>query len=66
MSYPNAYEPQQGYRYQILSKYGSEPYEHCDYAKDRKERDYLLGEYSLAYGGGYSFKVIELPQKYWE
>jgi len=66
MSYPAAYEPMQGYRYQILSKYSNEPYEHCDYAKDRTEKEYLLGEYNLAYGRGYSFKVIELPQKYWE
>jgi hypothetical protein len=38
---------------------------HCDYAKDRCERNYLVGEYQLAYGAGWQFKSIQLPRKYW-
>lgn len=67
MAYPQAYEPQQGYKYQILVKTPYDrAYEHCDYAKDKTERDYLLGEYRLAYGNGHSFKTIPLPKKYWD
>ena len=66
MTMPLAYEPEHGYQYQILCK---SPYdrtwEHCDYAKDLQERKYLICEYSLAYGPGYSFKWISLPMKYW-
>ena len=65
MTMPQAYSPENGYRYQILTRYMSEPYEHCDYAADKKEKDYLLEEYRLAYGISFTFKVIELPQKYW-
>ncbi|MFQ3543590.1 hypothetical protein Q7A53_05845 [Halobacillus rhizosphaerae] len=66
MSYPQAYSPEQGYRYQILVKTPYDrAYEHCDYAKDREEKNYLTNEYRLAYGVGYTFKSIELPQKYW-
>lgn len=66
MSYPLAYEPQQGSKYQILTKYRSErAFEHCDYAKDKQEKEYLLNEYKLAYGSNYTFKVILLPKKYW-
>jgi hypothetical protein len=66
MGYPKAYEPQQGYKYQILVKTPYDrAYEHCDYAKDRAELKHLTGEYRLAYGAGYSFKSILLPQKYW-
>lgn len=66
MSMPKAYDPQTGYKYQILvmTPYSRE-YEHCDYAADRKERDYLIGEYRLAYGPGFSYKAITLPVKYW-
>ena len=66
MSYPQAYDPQDGYRFQILtmSPY-DRAYEHCDYAKDKTEKEYLLGEYRLAYGPSFTFKVIELPKKYW-
>lgn len=66
MTLPQAYSPEYGYRYQILTRYMNEPYEHCDYAKDKAEKDYLLKEYRDAYGGSYSFKVIELPEKYWK
>ena len=65
MSYPKAYDPQQGYRHQILTRAGEQEWEHCDYAKDRRERDYLLGEYRLAYGPGFEFKTILFPKKYW-
>ncbi|GIN25538.1 MULTISPECIES: hypothetical protein [Bacillota] len=55
MAYPKAYEPQQGYKYQILVKTPYDrAYEHCDYAVDKADKNYLLGEYSLAYGAGYN------------
>lgn len=65
MSLPKAYEPEYGYRYQILTRYCNNAYEHCDYAKDAKEKNYLLQNYREAYGGEFSFKTILLPQKYW-
>ena len=69
MAKPKAYEPQQGYRYQILCRnqqYDGKTWEHCDYAKDSQEKNYLLGEYRLAYGAGYEFGVYPFPRKYWE
>jgi hypothetical protein len=63
-----AYDPQQGCKYQIFCKnpeYGR-VWEHCDYAKDTKEKDYLIGNYKQAYGNGWQFKSILLPQKYWK
>jgi len=66
MTMPSAYEPEQGYKYQILTRYQSQPWEHCDYAKDKAEKDYLLKEYRMAYSNDMSFKVIELPMKYWK
>ena len=65
MPYPKAYEPEQGYKYQILCRSDSREWEHCDYAKDRKEMYYLRGEYRLAFGVGWSFRTIALPRKYW-
>ena len=66
MTYPQAYDPQEGYKYQILVKTPYDrAYEHCDYAKDSEEKSYLIGEYRLAYGPGFEFKTILLPQKYW-
>lgn len=66
MSQPKAYDPQQGYKYQILVMCPNErEYEHCDYAKDHTEKKYLLNEYRMAYGTGYRFKTILLPMKYW-
>ena len=66
MAYPKAYEPEQGYMFQLLTRYaGEREYEHCDYAKDKAEKDYLLKEYRSAYGASFSFKVIPLPKKYW-
>jgi hypothetical protein len=56
-----------GYKYQILCRnqsYGR-AYEHCDYATDKADKNYLVGEYRLAYGAGWEFKVIVLPRKYW-
>ena len=66
MTYPQAYEPIDGYRFQILVRFRNQrAFEHCDYAKDTAEKEYLLGEYRLAYGYGCEFKVCELPRKYW-
>ena len=63
---PNAYYPEKGYRYQILVRTPYDrAYEHCDHAKDKEERTYLIEEYALAYGAGFSFKTILLPKKYW-
>lgn len=64
MTLPQAYDPEYGYRFQILYRY--EPnaaWEHIDYAKDKQERDYLMGEYRLVGQGEY--RSIELPRKYW-
>jgi hypothetical protein len=67
MSYPKAYNPQQGYKYQILTCYqGQREWEHLDYAVDAKEKNYLLGEYRLGMvRQGFAFKTILLPAKYW-
>ena len=68
MTNPKAYDPLQGYKYQILCKYlGNEnrEWEHCDYAKSTEEKNYILEEYRLAYRGRFEFKVITLPKKYW-
>ena len=65
MTQPKAYEPQRGYKYQILTKYIKEAWEHCDYAKDRQEKHYLLSEYRMAYGADFTFKTITLPKKFW-
>lgn len=66
MSHPKAYDPQPGSRYQIFTRQGgTREWEHCDYAKDKSEKNYLIGEYHLAYGGGFGFKAILLPAKYW-
>lgn len=64
---PKAYKPISGYKWQILCRnmsYSRE-FEHCDYAKDFKEKKYLVGEYRLAYGPGWEFKSIQLPKKFW-
>ncbi|MEK5036339.1 hypothetical protein MKY96_33455 [Paenibacillus sp. FSL R7-0302] len=64
---PQAYEPAEGYKYQILTKYaGEKAYEHCDYARDDADKKHLLNEYRLAYGAAFKFKTILLPQKYWK
>lgn len=65
MTRPAAYDPEPGYCYQILCRHQSREWEHCDYAKDRAEKKYLVGEYRLAYGAGWEFKTIQLPAKYW-
>ena len=64
MTQPLAYEPEYGYQYQILTRYGNDPWEHCDYATNAKEKSFLIKEYRMAYGSGYSFKIIYLPRKY--
>jgi len=67
MSQPLAYAPEHGYKYQLLVMCPNErSYEHCDYAKDREEKKFLLEEYRLSYGAGFSFKTILLPAKYWD
>lgn len=68
MSRPKAYDPQQGYKYQILCRnlQYSRSFEHCDYAKDRSEKKHLLLNYRQAYGPGWEFKTILQPAKYWD
>lgn len=67
MAMAQAYEPELGYKWQILCRnmaYGR-AYEHCDYAKDRAELKHLMSNYREAYGSGWEFKTILLPAKYW-
>lgn len=68
MSRPLAYDPQQGYMYQILVRnveYDRQ-YDHLDYAVDRADRKMLMENYRLVYRGqGAEFKIITLPKKYW-
>lgn len=69
MSMPKAYEPEKGYQFQILCRhpeYNGREWEHCDYARDIKDKNYLIKEYRLAYGSGYQFQAISLPVKYWK
>lgn len=68
MTKPVAYDPQEGYRFQILcrSSYTYPQWEHCDYATDKADKKHLLDEYALAYKGmGFEFMTIQLPRKYW-
>lgn len=67
MTRPRAYDPAEGQRFQIFTRYrpNGPEWEHCDYAKDRKERDYLLKVAKLAYGPQFDFKCEVLPKKYW-
>ena len=67
MSYPKAYQPEQGYKYQLLCRakiYNGRTWEHCDYAKDIKDLHFLKKEYQLCYGCNFEFKRILLPLKY--
>lgn len=67
MAHPKAYDPQQGYKYQILCRnisYSRE-WEHSDYSTLKKgELNKLLDEYKIAYGSGWEFKVILLPERF--
>lgn len=67
MPMPQAYEPQQGYKFQILcrNQQYSRAWEHCDYAKDTTEKKHLIQNYREAYGASWEFKSILLPAKYW-
>jgi hypothetical protein len=68
MSHPKAYDPQNGYQYQILvrhPKYNGTQWEHCDYATDKEDKKMLLENYKMSYGNGFEFKTIPLPAKYW-
>lgn len=64
MTKRKAYEPEEGYKYQIFCRSGRE-WEHCDYAKGAAEKKYLIKEYSMAYGSGFEFDSILLPAKFW-
>lgn len=62
-TYPTERVIMSEYTYEIFCRYQREPWEHCDYAKDAQERDYLLGEYRLAYGKGFAFKVVRVKEQ---
>lgn len=66
MTRPKTYSPQQGYKYQLFCRElpHQRQWDHCDYARDRREKDDLLAEYRLAYGPGFTFKVCRFPAKY--
>lgn len=66
MSRPKAYEPVQGYMYQILlwNEYNRE-YDHLDYAVDKKDYQHLMKEYRLLYKGK-RMKTERFPQKCWK
>ena len=65
MPKPKAYAPQQGYQFQLLTRYQGE-WEHCDYAENWAELKPLLRDLKIAHGPGFQFRVIVLPQKYWK
>ena len=65
MSRCKEYQPEQGYKYQILVRTKEQrAFEHLDYAVDRKDKDFLLKEYRLVYRSEGEFKTILLPKKY--
>lgn len=67
MSRPTAYDPQSGFRFQLLTRNPSigRAWEHCDYAADSDDRRHLLDNYRLAYGAGWEFRSILLPIRCW-
>ena len=68
MGRPKAYEPIEGYKYQILGRdlnYGRE-WEGVDYAKDDEDLKFLILEYKLAYPSSWEFKIEMIPQRYWK
>lgn len=68
MTYPKCYDPEYGYKYQLIIRYSaiSREWEHLDYAKDKADKDYLIDNYILANrNNGAEIKAIRLPQKYW-
>lgn len=68
MSKPKAYSPLKGNMYQILCRnqaYNGRKWEHCDYAINKQDKDYLIRNYKEAYGIEWEFKTILLPKKYW-
>ena len=68
MPRPKAYCPEQGYTHQIFcrNQQYDRSWEHCDYAKGWKDKNYLISNYRQAYGAGWQFKTEQLPQKYWK
>ncbi len=67
MARPKAYDPQPGYKHQILCRNQaySRSWEHCDYAIDAKDKRHLIENYRLAYGAGWEFQSIMLPARFW-
>ena len=68
MTLPKAYDPQPGYKYQILCRhpeYAPGEWEHSEYCEGEQERVAYLAELRLAYGHAWQFKVIRLPRRCW-
>jgi hypothetical protein len=66
MSQPTAYEPQHGVMFQIFCRMlQTEKWQHCDYAGNTKEKDFLLEAYAFDYPISMKFKTIQLPKSYW-
>ncbi|MDW2886683.1 hypothetical protein [Exiguobacterium artemiae] len=65
MSRPKAYDPVEGYRYQLFYKHSEvRELDHLDYAKDQTELFYLLEEYHLCMTPG-TLRYLQLPKQYW-
>lgn len=65
MTRPKAYAPVDGQRYQLFYKHpGVREIDHLDYAKDRDELLYLLGEYRLFIPPS-SLSYLQLPKRCW-
>ena len=43
--------------YKIMARYGNGAWEEIDSTDDKDAADYLLGEYTMAYGAGWTLKV---------
>ena len=59
-AYRHLIKSEQGQKWQLLTRYKADEWEHCDYAKDNKEKNYLLSEYRMAYGSDFEFKVFRV------
>ena len=66
MSQPKAYAPVPGQQFQLFTRLiPAKEWEHCDYAENWATLKDLLKNYREAYGPGFQFRTIVLPQKYW-
>lgn len=64
MSRPKAYNPVEGYRYQLFYKHHElRELDHLNYSKDQTELFYLLGEYYLCMTPGTLFYLSGIGKK---